>query len=510
MHQPSGPCYPARSPMRLLDPILRNWWRHPLAVFAQDDQRQWRGLTALIASRHIARAIAQQTDAPNIGILLPTSGAFPVSLAAAWMLGRTVVPINYLLSREEQDYIIDHAGLDLVVTVGPMLDRFGQLPDSASPLLLEELNMKRLPPRVPRVRRDDDHVAVILYTSGTSGRPKGVQLTVGNLASNVQQCIDWANFTRRDRFIGLLPQFHSFGFTVTTLLPLILGCRSVYTARFAVGRVLELLRAHQPTAFLAIPSMFNALLQSKEATSDDMESVRFLVSGGEPLPDAVYEGFAKRFGARICEGYGLTETAPVTNWTRPEEERRGVVGRALDGVEEIIVDQETGDRLGPDLDGEVRIRGDNVMKGYYKDEASTEAAFDDEGFFRTGDMGRFSEDGFLSITGRIKEMLIIGGENVFPREIEEVLVRHPAVLDAAVIGQPDPMRGEVALAFVELVEGGEVLPKELRKFCNGPLPSFKVPRDVRILSALPRNPTGKIQRRALSPETACTTSTTNV
>lgn len=502
MHQATEPCYPART-MRLLDPIIRNWWRHPLTVFAEDDQRAWKGLTALVASRHIAKAVAERSEAPHIGILLPTSGAFSVALAASWMLGRTVVPINYLLSREEQDYIIDHAGLDLVLTAGPMLDRFGPLPDGVTPLKLETLNMKRLPPRIKRIRREDDHVAVILYTSGTSGRPKGVQLTAGNLAANVQQCVDWAHFTRQDRFIGLLPQFHSFGFTVTTVLPLVLGCRSVYTARFAVARVLDLLRTHQPTAFLAIPSMYNALLQSKAAHADDLKSVRFIVSGGEPLPDAVYEGFFERFGVRICEGYGLTETAPVTNWTRPEEERRGVVGRPLDGVEEIIVDEGTGERLGPGHDGEVRIRGANVMKGYYQDEAATRAAFDDEGFFRTGDMGRLSEDGFLSITGRIKEMLIIGGENVFPREIEEVLVRHPAVLDAAVIGQSDAMRGEVPLAFVELIEGQDVDPSELRKFCNGPLPSFKVPRSVRIVDALPRNPTGKIQRRALSPDVPC-------
>lgn len=487
--------------MRILSPILRHWIRHPFKVHVEDDQRCWRGITLWVAARHLARAIENESGKPNVGILLPTSGAFPVALVASWLLGRTVVPLNYLLARRELDYIIEHAELDLVVTATPMLERFGQLPEGVRALCLDKQQFRGVPPLMRPMQRRDDHTAVILYTSGTSGLPKGVQLTVGNIATNVQQCVEWASFTKRDCFLGVLPQFHSFGFTVTTVLPLILGCGALYTARFQVSRVLDLLRRRQPTAFMAIPSMFNALLQSKAAKPEDLSSLRYLVSGGEPLPDAVYDGFADRFGIRICEGYGLTETAPVTNWTRPDEERRGVVGRALGGVEEIIVDPESGQKLGPGHDGEIRIRGGNVMVGYFKDEASTVAAFDEEGFFRTGDMGRFSEDGFLSITGRIKEMLIIGGENVFPREIEDAIRHHPAVLDAAVIGVDDPIRGEVPLAFVELVEDADASPDELRRACRDHLPSFKVPREVRVLAELPRNPTGKIMRRALSADT---------
>jgi len=485
----------------MLTPILRHWVRHPLRTWVEDDQRCWRGVTLWAAARHLARAIEQQSGKPNVGILLPTSGAFPVALVASWILGRTVVPLNYLLSRRELDWIIGHAELDLVVTATPMLDRFGPLPEGVRPLCLDKQQFKGVPPLMRPMQRRDDHTAVILYTSGTSGLPKGVQLTVGNIATNVQQCIEWAHFTKRDCFLGVLPQFHSFGFTVTTVLPLVLGCGALYTARFQVSRVLDLLRRRRPTAFMAIPSMFNALLQSKAAKPEDLASLRYLVSGGEPLPDAVYEGFADRFGIRICEGYGLTETAPVTNWTRPEEERRGVVGRALSGVEERIIDPASGATLSAGQDGEVRIRGGNVMAGYYKDPEATAAAFDEDGFFKTGDMGRFSEDGFLSITGRIKEMLIIGGENVFPREIEDAMRKHRAVLDAAVIGVADPVRGEVPLAFVELVEDAGASADELRRACRDHLPPFKVPREVRILAELPRNPTGKIMRRALSADT---------
>ncbi|HJN80982.1 MAG: AMP-binding protein [Phycisphaerales bacterium] len=487
--------------MHVLEPILRNWTRHPFRVWAEDDFRRWRGVTMWAASRHLARAIEDRTTRPNIGVLLPTGGAFPVSLAAIWMLGRTVVPLNYLLSKEEIAWIIEHAELDLVVTASAMLEKFGPLPDSVQSLALDEQQFRGVPSLFRPMKRADEHVAVMLYTSGTSGRPKGVQLTVANLATNVDQCIRWVNFTKRDCFLGVLPQFHSFGFTVTTLLPLILGCTVVYTARFQVSRVLELLRRRRPTALMAIPSMYNALLHSKAAKPEDLASLKYIVSGGEPLPDAVYDGFAERFGIRICEGYGLTETAPVTNWVRPQEERRGVVGRPLDGVEEVIIDPESGEQLDAGRDGEIRIRGGNIMAGYYKDAEATSAAFDDNGFFRTGDMGRISEDGFLSITGRIKEMLIIGGENVFPREIEDVIRQHPAVLDAAVIGMADSMRGEVPLAFVELIEGVQADPVEIRQFCRGSLSGFKVPREVRIVEALPRNPTGKIQRRRLSADT---------
>ena len=485
--------------MDIARPILRQWITHPLRTFVVDDIRSWKGMMLWLASQHVATAVSKVSSRERVGVYLPTSGATPAAMAASWLLGRTVVPLNYLLSRDELAYIIEDAELDVVVTAGPMLKRFGDLPGDAEIIRVEELPMKRLP-RMRRIKHQPPgFTAVLLYTSGTSGRPKGVMLTNENLVTNVSQCIKWVSFKKVDGFLGVLPQFHSFGMTVTTLLPMTIGCRVSYTAQFKVSRVLELLRTQRPTAFMAIPSMYNALLQAKSATAEDFSSLRYVVSGGEPLPDSVYEGFKDRFNVTICEGYGLTETSPVTNWTLPEEERRGTVGRSLQGVEEIIVDDE-GCRLGPGEDGEVRIRGKNVMAGYFKLPEATSAAFDDEGFFRTGDMGRIDEDGYLSITGRIKEMLIISGENVFPREIEEVLNQHPAISAGAVVGQPDPARGEVPIAFVELVEGARFDPKEGRSFCRKSLAPFKVPREIRVLDQLPRNPTGKIMRRELARE----------
>ena len=298
----------------------------------------------------------------------------------------------------------------------------------------------------------------------------------------------------------MLPQFHSFGMTVLTLMPLATGCRVIYSARFIPKKVLDKIRTHRPTAMLGIPSMYNALRMQKSLCEEDVSSLRYIVSGAEPLSDDVFEGFKMKTGREITEGYGLTETAPVTNWCMPEDNRRGTVGRSLPRIETRIV-AEDGALLGPNLDGEVRLRGPNVMKGYFNLPDETADAFDEDGFFRTGDMGRLDDDGFLSITGRIKEMLIIGGENVFPREIEEVLNAHPSIQDSAVIGQPDPSRGETALAFVEMAEGCAFDDTQLRAHCRECLPQFKVPREIRRVDQLPRNATGKIVRRRLSPDT---------
>jgi long-chain acyl-CoA synthetase len=243
--------------------------------------------------------------------------------------------------------------------------------------------------------------------------------------------------------------------------------------------------------------MFNAILNTKSAMPEDCSSIRLALSGGEALPDAVYDGFKERLGLTILEGYGLTETSPVTNLCRPQEQRRGSVGMPIVDVHERIVGVDEND-LPSGQDGEIRISGPNIMKGYYNLAEETAMAFDAQGFFKTGDMGQLDEDGFLYITGRIKEMLIIGGENVFPREIEEVLTNHPDVIAAGVVGRSDVSRGEVAVAFVELNEGATFDEKALRSWCRKTIAQFKVPKSITVLEELPRNPTGKIMRRELT------------
>jgi len=487
--------------MRLLRRIERQLAFHPFKTIVHDDQRAWSGLTMLMAAWHLAGEIERRSDRGAVGIMLPTSGLFPVAVLAGWMTGRVVVPLNYLLSPDDMRHVTADSGIDLLITVQAMLDFVGGLPAGVRTLKFEDVRFKGVPRPRLGPHRADDELACLLYTSGTSAKPKGVMLTAGNLASNVEQCVEWARFNSRDVVLGVLPQFHSFGLTVLTLLPLAVGGRAVYTARFQPKRLVELARLHRPTAFVAIPSMYNALRLLKSGASDDFASLRYCVSGGEPLPKSVMEGFRERYGVTICEGYGLTETSPVTNWCRPEEYRWKSVGRAMPRVDERIVSPD-GVVLPPGEEGEVRIKGPNVMRGYHNLPDATAAVFDEHGYFRTGDMGRFDADGHLMITGRIKEMLIIAGENVFPREIEEVLNQHASVKDSAVIGMQDESRGEVALAFVELNEGERCDEATLRAFCREHLAQFKVPREVRFLRALPRNATGKIVRRALSADRA--------
>lgn len=479
-------------------PIIRTCLRNARRTLIVDDRREYRGAEILVAALHVASEIERRSQTQTVGLLLPTSGAFPICALAGWMLGRTIVPLNYLLKPDELQYVIDDCGCDTIVTVGPMLDFLGVRPRVENLVMMESIGFKGVPDlRWPARSRPDD-LACLLYTSGTSGKPKGVMLSHCNLVSNVRQCLEHVGLRDEDVLLGVLPQFHSFGLTVLTILPLVRGLRAIYTARFVPQHVMRLLREHRPTMFVGIPSMYNALLAVKQAEPADFASLRFTVSGGEPLPEDVFERFRERFGVTICEGYGLTETSPVTNWCRPEDWRRRSVGTPVPRVEQVIVDPASGKVLPQGREGEVLVRGPNRMLGYFNLPEETSQAISPEGWFRTGDMGRFDKDGHLSITGRIKEMLIVGGENVFPREIEEVINRHPSVHASAVIGMTDPMRGEVPVAFVELEEGATFDERSILALCRDQLAGYKVPRDVRVLDALPRNPTGKIQRRQLN------------
>ncbi len=477
--------------------IIRSLVRRARHVSLVDDRGQRRAIEILVGAFHVAEALRARCASGTVGVMTPTGGALPVAALAGWMLGKTVVPLNYLLKPEELQYVIDDCGTDTLVTAGPLLEHLGATPRVANLIKLDELPFSGVPDLFWPARARPDDLALLLYTSGTSGKPKGVMLSHANILANMRQILRWVDFTTSDVMLGVLPQFHTFGLTVLTLLPLAGGIKVVYSARFVPQRIVRLFREHRPTIFVAIPSMYNALLSVKDAGPEDFASLRYAVSGGEPLPRPVLERFRDRFGVTICEGYGLTETAPVTNWCRPHEFREGSVGRALPDIDQRIVDIASREELPAGRDGEVIMRGPNVMQGYYRLEEQTRAVFDESGFFLTGDMGHLDDDGHLHITGRLKEMLIIGGENVFPREIEEVLNRHAAVKDSGVIGRPDPMRGEVPVAFVELKDGQSVEPKALITWCRQSLAGYKAPDEVRIVDALPRNPTGKIVRREL-------------
>ena len=503
--------------MSLLGLILRQAIKSPRHTAVIDDNRTYTYARlvggALCVADHIDRLMA----ARHVGILLPTSGAFTFTLLGAWLSKRVAVPLNYLLSPQELNYVIRDSGIDTIFTTDLLLNYLGQLcgeeglakaiPDNIQIVKLEELNFCRFPPLRWPPRYCDDDLAVILYTSGTIGNPKGVMLSHGNLHSNVDAGIEHARITRADIFLGVLPQCHSFGLTALTLIPLRVGATVVYAARFIPRKIVNLIRIHKPDIFMAVPSMYGALLTVKEAKPDDFSSIRFAVSGGEPLPDATLDRYRDRFNLQLLEGYGLTETSPVANWATHDRYKRHSVGLALPGVTEIVVDQK--DQILPaNHDGEILIAGPNIMQGYYNLPDQTNEVFikfnlpnrGQTKMFRTGDIGHLDEEGYLFITGRKKEMLIIGGDNVFPREIEEVLNRHESIKDSAVIGKSDGMRGEVPIAFVEVNEDEKFDESQIRNHCRQILAQFKVPRKIYVIKELPRSPSGKILRRHLKVE----------
>lgn len=506
----------------LLDPLRATAAKHPDRLAISDPTLALSYAALHSVAEGLAAQIAARSTRPLVGILAPTSSAAAISILACWYAGKTPVPLNFLLAPEELGKIIADAGLDLILTI----DRFApQLAAVGVPTLL--LNGKTLipagaisaeaarmaerypvergggersegakpPAPLPQANAGPDDLAVVLYTSGTLGLPKGVCLTMNNIRSNAAAAIEYANLRPEQVFLSVLPQFHSFGFTAMTVVPLMLGATVHYLPRFTPVSVAETIREKQVSIFMAVASMYAALLNLRDSGPDDFATVELAISGGEPLPESVAAEFLRRFGVTLYEGYGLTESSPIVSWNTPFAHRPGSVGRTLPGIEAFTIDAQ-GNRLAAGMTGEICIRGSCVMAGYRNRPEETSAVIIDNAL-RTGDLGHVDGDGYLHITGRAKEMLIVGGDNVFPREIENVLLAHPAVAEAAVIGAPDDLRGEVPVAFVILKPDATANDSDLRAHCRAHLAGFKVPRSITLAADLPRSPTGKILKRAL-------------
>jgi len=471
--------------------------------FAACDQSlvlDYRALRAAAAA--LAERIQQATRQPHVGIMAPASSAGAAAIFACWYAGRIPVPLNFLLSPDELAQVIRDAGLDCVLTI----ERFAaQLaPTGVRPLVLDARTLAPTQTGSAAAREraaagpppaDARDVGAIIYTSGTSGAPKGVCLSFDNLVQNARACIAHARISPDQVFLSVVPQFHSFGFTTMTVTPLVLGATVWYLPRFSPVAVVGTIAEKKVTVFLAVASMYAALARMKDADPAALASLRLAISGGEPLAPGVAQTFRERFGVEILDGYGLTEAAPVVSVNMPWAQRPGSVGRPLPGVTVVAADQ-AGRVLPPGQEGELLVSGHGVMRGYHNQPQATALAIRD-GRLHTGDVGRVDADGFVYITGRLKEMMIVGGENVFPIEIENVLLAHPDVLEAAVIGVPDKVRGQVPAAFVILHEGATADEVALRAFCRQHLAGYKVPREIRIERELPRGPTGKILKRAL-------------
>ncbi len=485
----------------LVDTLLETAERFPARAAVTDPTRTLTFADLARFSDVMRRQVEMTTDARHVGILMPSTCAFAGTFYGALWAGRTVVPLNFLLQPAELAAVVQDAELDVVFTIRHFRELAEALP--AKIIYMEELPIVRemilqrvrsLPP-APRVLADD--TAVLLYTSGTSGKPKGVCQTFGNLRSDVDACIRKAELTTDHTFLGLLPLFHSFGLTAMLLVPVSLAAKVIYIPRFQPNTVIEAIREHHASVTMMIASMYTALLRAKSGGPDDLKSIQFAISGGEALAPQTFEQFRDRFGIEILQGYGMSEAAPVVSLNTPWAHRIGSVGQSIPGVT-VAAHSDDGRMLPPGETGELWIRGPNVMKGYYKKPEDTAAVLTRDGWYKSGDMGHVDADGYITITGRKKEMIIVGGENVYPREIEVALEEHPAVSESAAIGQMDPSRGEVVVAFVTLHEGAVADEMALREFCRERLAGYKVPRRIVIARDLPRGPTGKILKRKLA------------
>jgi long-chain acyl-CoA synthetase len=484
----------------LFEPLFAHAAAHPNEVAIIDDSGQYTHQQLAAMTAGLGMYLSMQTTNDKVGLLLPSGAGFAASFYGTLLAGKTVVPINFLLGEREIAHVIADSGIDTVVTIPLLAGKLKDLP-------LKIIDLTTLPkpsgpvpaPKFPSPSPND--LAVIMYTSGTSGLPKGVMLSYGNLQADTESAIAHAKLQGRYKFLGILPLFHSTGLLATLLAPITLGSQIVYIARFSPVSTLNAIRDHQISVLVAVPSMYAALVRLKQATPDDFKSLYAALSGGEPLPAAVGEAFWHKFRIPIYEGYGLTETIGPIAFNVPGAIKPGSVGKLIPHAELKIIDDHGPDALPPEQTGEIWLRGPMVMKGYYHLADETAEALTEDGYFKSGDLGHVDADGYLYITGRKKEIIIVAGEKAVPREIEDVLLRHPAVADAAVVGKKDPNRGEVVVAFVIPKEGQTIKPEELRDFCRTQgLVQWKCPREITVTADLPRSPTGKVLKRVLAEQ----------
>lgn len=482
----------------LLQPLLRNAQNAPDGIAVVDDTGSYTNLRLMQMAMGLGMLLRAKTQAKHVGVLLPASAGFVATFYGALAAGKVPVPINFLLGPREVGHIIADSQIDTIVTIPLLGDRLKGL--GVNLIDLTELAKAPTPPAAtsftpPDLKSDD--LATILYTSGTSGLPKGVCLTHGNLHEDVKACIQHAKLTGEHKFLGIVPLFHSTGMLATMVAPIALGAQVVYSGRFSPVATVQKVREHQISVMAGVPSMYGALLRLKDASAEDFKSMFAAISGGEPLPSLIREAFEQRFKKPLVEGYGLTETIGPIAFNAPHEYRPGAVGKPIPGADVKIAD-ENGNALDRNQTGEVLIKGPMVFQGYHNLPEETARAMTDDGYFRSGDLGHIDSDGYLFITGRKKDVIIVSGEKVYPREIEEALAKHPAIADIAIVGRKDESRGEAVVAFVVPREGQTVTADSIRTFCrdNG-VANWKTPKDVHIVSELPRSPTGKVLKREL-------------
>lgn len=432
---------------------------------------------------------------PNTPLFIPTA----IGILAA---GHVIVPLNPLLNPEELALLINHSGTP-VVLYDPLLEEKMPL---VKPLLESDIPFIPIPklyeestgttPLTPDTQ--DDDLSMILYTSGTTGDPKGVMLTHKNIHSNYKGFATVLHFGTDDTFLCILPLFHTFAMTVIAFGALIYGGKVVLYPQFAPPKLLEAFVKETGIILIAVPPMLQLLARLAPKDVAEHHNLRIVVSGGGPLPRETGNAFHKKFNHEVLEGYGLTEAAPVVTLNPPEKNKAGTIGPTIKNVTVQIRDEE-GNELAFGETGEVCVMGENLMKGYYKNSEATGASFHTDGWLRTGDMGSMDEEGYITIRGRYKDLIVSAGENIYPREIEETLMKVPGIIDAAVVGKPDTLRSEIPYAFVTVAEEaqGKVDEKMMWNTCKEHLADYKIPDGFEIIEQMPKTPTGKIQKNKL-------------
>ncbi len=458
--------------------------------------------------RAVGALLARLAGPPgaHVSLAMPNGLATLRILLGAMASGYCVNPVNLVSQPEQMRYVLDHSDCAVVFASPQWAERIrGLVAGIARPIRVVEVDPDApvLPGEDPRdasfapASVAPDALALLMYTSGTTGTPKGVMLTQSNLAANARTISAEHRLGPSDRVTAVLPLYHINAFAVTMLAPLAHGGSLAMPPKFSAGRFWELATVHGCTWLNLVPTMVSYLLEGEAPPREGIAHVRFCRTASAPLPPEHLVAFEQKFGIGVIETMGLTETvAPAfSNPFEPGGRKVGSVGRPS-GCDARIVDE--GGRTLPDgTPGEIAIRGPQVTSGYYKNEAATAAAFFPGGWLRTGDVGVRDADGFFFVTGRIKELIIKGGENVAPREIDEVLLRHPAVLDAAAVGIPDRHYGQEIMACVIRRPGSACSEDELREFCVERLGRFKTPKVIRFVDELPRGPSGKVQRLKL-------------
>ncbi|SFA81845.1 long-chain acyl-CoA synthetase [Lentibacillus halodurans] len=492
--------------------------RHKTAYIFQDKETSYMELD--VAVTKFASRLQQlgYKKGDHIALVVSNSPYFIIGLYGALRMGAVVIPINPLYTSHEMSYILRNGDVKGIITMDVLLEKFeviqDQLPDvkyyisceseddlslANSPL---SSKMKSLSQMVAEGSlefkdpgTDDEDTAIILYTSGTTGKPKGAMLSHQNIYSNAKDVADYLTINAEDRVIAALPMFHVFCLTVALNAPLMNGGTVLIMPKFSPQEVFRLTQNHNATVFAGVPTMYNYLLQSADNHQDYFTGIRLCISGGAAMPVSLLKNFEQTFNVKVSEGYGLSEASPVTCFNpldRPP--KSGSIGRSIVNVDNKVVD-ELGQEVPPGEAGELIVRGPNVMKGYYKLGEETAAALKD-GWLHTGDMARMDDEGYFYIVDRKKDMILVGGYNVYPREVEETLYDHPGIAEAAVVGTPHPETGESVLAFV-VAKDTELNEPDLLAFCKGHLAKYKVPSKISFLDELPKNTTGKILRKNL-------------